>query len=76
MQKEIQKLLQELIEGQKEKLLKCGRNFVPNLTPEDMLQPNDFEELENNPLFRYQEGILDGVQVAQAAMMALLKEKS
>ena len=66
-------LMEDLIEGQKKKLLQTGRAFIPNLTPEDMLQPNDFDVLENNEHFRYEEGILDGLQVAKAALLAFLK---
>jgi hypothetical protein len=63
-------LFDELIEQQKNKLLASGRRIVPHVTSDDLLQPNDFPELENNPLFRYEEGILDGLQVAKAAFLA------
>ncbi|NGX61933.1 MAG: hypothetical protein K940chlam9_01424 [Chlamydiae bacterium] len=68
MNKEIEALFEELIEGQKEKVLTCGRTFVPTLTSEDALQPNDYPELENNPHFRYEEGVLEGLQTAQTAL--------
>lgn len=64
-------LLNEMVEHQKEKLLQLGRRFVFNLTPEDMLQPNDYPILENNPHFRYEEGFLAGLQSAQMALSAL-----
>lgn len=60
-------LLNELIEAQKKTLLKTGRRIIPTLTPEDMLQPNDYESLENNAHFRYEEGILAGMQSVQMA---------
>jgi hypothetical protein len=63
-------LLNQLIEQQKAKLLESGRRIVPNLTSDDILQPNDFPELEFHPHFRYEEGILDGLQVARAALAA------
>jgi hypothetical protein len=69
-------LLQQLIDQQKAKLLASGRRIVPNLTPDDLLQPNDFPELEFHPHFRYEEGILDGLQVAQTALLALEKDHS
>lgn len=68
-------LLEELIEGQKKALLRCGREFVPQLTPEDMLQPNDYPILENNAFFRYEEGILAGMQSVQIALQAKLHEE-
>lgn len=69
------KLLDSLIEGQKKKLLESGRRIVPHLTPDDLLQPNDFPELEFHPHFRYEEGILDGLQVAKAAILAEASKK-
>ena len=71
---EIDRLMKELVEFHKNQLLKCGRRLVPHLTSEDVLQPNDFRELEFNPYFRYEEGILAGLQTAQIALQALRKE--
>lgn len=68
-------LLQELIDGQEKKLLAIGRRIIPSLTPEDVLQPNDFQELEFNPHFRYEEGILAGMLTIRAAMAASENEK-
>jgi hypothetical protein len=64
---QIEALLEELADGQKSHLLQMGRRIVPTLTPEDMLQPNDYPELENHPEFRYEEGILAGILTVQAA---------
>lgn len=66
-----EELLHELIEGQKKKLLECGSQIIPNLTADDVLQPNDYQELEYNPLFRYEEGVLAGMQMVQAALKGL-----
>lgn len=70
----VEKVLADLVQGQKSALLKCGRRIVPTLTPEDMLQPNDYPELENNPHFRYEEGLLAGIMTVQMALQALSKE--
>lgn len=70
MKSELLQLLESLIEGQKKKLLESGRRIIPHLTPDDILQPNDFPELELHPYFRYEEGILDGMQVVRAALQA------
>jgi len=72
----VDKLMEELIEGQKKVLLEVGRRFVPTLTPEDMLQPNDYLELEENPYFRYEEGVLAGLQTAQMALNFQLSPES
>jgi hypothetical protein len=58
-------LMQESIDHQREKLLKMGRALIPTLTPEDILQPNDYPELEQNPCFRYEEGVLQGMLTLQ-----------
>lgn len=63
-------LLDVLIEGQKGKLLAVARRLVPYVTPDDLLQPNDYPELEEHPHFRYEEGILAGMQMVKAALMA------
>jgi hypothetical protein len=71
----VEQVLEESIEMQQQALLKCGRRIVPNLTPDDILQPNDFIELENNPHFRYEEGLLHGLQSAQMALRALKNQQ-
>ena len=63
-------LIHEVVEGQRQRLLRLGRQIIPNLTPEDILQPNDYPELEHNPDFRYEEGILAGMQAIQMALRA------
>jgi hypothetical protein len=70
----IEQTIEEIIEGQKATLLHCGRRLVPDLTPDDILQPNDFIELENHPYFRYEEGVLAGAQTIQMALWALKKQ--
>lgn len=71
MRDALNKILDEIIQGQQEKLLKCARNLIPHLTADDILQPNDYPELELNPLFRYEEGVLEGIRTVQAALRAL-----
>ncbi len=63
-------LLEELIVGQKKKLLSTAKRIIPDITEDDLLQPNDFPSLELHPHFRYEEGILDGLQVARMAVLA------
>lgn len=67
----IEQLLEEVIQLQYKKVLACGRQVVPHLTTDDLLQPNDFLELENHPLFRYEEGVLSGMQTVQMSLRAL-----
>lgn len=74
MNRKIDGLLEELENYQRDVLLKLGRRIISHLTVEDLLQPNDFPELENHPHFRYEEGILAGIQTVQAAWKSLAKE--
>lgn len=65
-------VMQELITGQQQRLLRLARQIVPHLTADDILQPNDFPELELDPTFRYEEGILAGMLALQMAIRASL----
>lgn len=67
----IQATIQEIVNKQQADVLKCARRIVPTITPEDVLQPNDYQELENNPHFRFEEGLLIGAQTVQMALLAL-----
>ncbi len=70
---ELHRLVEEMVEVQQRQLLEVGRRIVPSLTPEDMLQPNDYPELENHPCFRYEEGLLAGMQTVQNGPASLGK---
>ncbi len=56
---------------QRAKILALAQRIIPQLTEDDLLQPNDFPQLEQNPLFRYEEGILEGILTARMAYLAL-----
>lgn len=70
----IEKLLDELFTHQYKKLYSCGTEIIPNLTTDDLLQPNDFQELEFHPHFRYEEGVLAGIQTVQTALNAIKRD--
>lgn len=67
----MQELLDEMAEHQKKKLYNVAKEIMPHVTEEDLLQPFDYAELENNPHFRYEEGMLHGILSARAALLAL-----
>jgi len=69
------RLMRELIDGQRKKVFGSAQRIVPRITPDDILQPNDFPQLEFHPHFRYEEGILDGLQVAYTALLAQIQER-
>ncbi len=73
--KNFEKILQSLIDLQKKKLLNCAEEFVPHITEEDVLQPNDFPILEEHPFFRHEEGLLEGLQSAMAAFKAFQRKQ-
>ena len=61
-------ILEGMVVRQREKLLKVACELVPNATPEDIRNPQDFSELLNDPLFNYEDGLLAGLLSAQAAL--------
>ena len=67
-------MFDELIALQRKKVLNCALRILPHLTEDDILQPNDFPELEMNPHFRYEEGVLEGLLTARMAYLARVKE--
>lgn len=71
---QLEALFDELVRSQQQKLMKCADRIVPNLTMDDLLQPNDFPELENHPHFRYEEGVLEGLLTARMAYLALIND--
>lgn len=72
---ELERLIEEIIRQQQAVLFQTGRRIVPTLTSEDLLQPNDYPELENHAHFRYEEGVLAGMQTVDAALRALISSK-
>ncbi len=65
---DITEVFSEMIAYQQGKLLKIATEINSKVCEEDLLQPFDFPELENDPLFRYEEGILHGLISAQLAL--------
>ena len=64
--------LQVMIAFQREKLLKLAREILPDLTPEDLRNPQDFPELIKDPSFNYEDGLLAGYLAVQIAMRSRL----
>ncbi|HEX2579502.1 MAG TPA: hypothetical protein VHK67_03770 [Rhabdochlamydiaceae bacterium] len=67
-------MFDEIIDLQRKKVLNCALRILPHLTEDDILQPNDFPELEMNPHFRYEEGVLEGLMTARMAYLASQKD--
>ena len=62
-----------MIEQQRAKVLRLAREAVPNIGPEDVLNPHDFPELKAHPTFEFEDGILSGLVSAQIALRAEIK---
>lgn len=72
----VERLLAQMIDQQERKLLQLGRRIVPDLTPEDMRNPQDFPALATDPTFNYEDGLLAGLRSARMALRAeLLRAK-
>ena len=63
-----EELIQELIEHQQAKILKVAREIIPDATPEDIRNPQDFPDLVADTLFNYEDGILTGYLTLQTAL--------
>ena len=63
-----EELIQELIEHQQANVLKVAREIVPDATPEDIRNPQDFPDLVLDTLFNYEDGILTGYLTLQTAL--------
>ena len=74
--KSTEKLIQELIVHQQYKVLKVARDIVPNLTSEDIRNPQDFPELLADTLFNYEDGILTGFLTIQTALRKQIRTEN
>ena len=63
-------LLEQMISQQRAKVLRLAREAVPNIGPEDVLNPHDFPELKAHPTFEFEDGLLSGLVAAQVALRA------
>jgi hypothetical protein len=63
----VEKTLEELIAHQEAKVVAFARRLRPGLTPDDVKNPHDFDELVD-PDFNYEDGQLAGLQFALSAM--------
>ena len=67
--------LSQMIDQQRAKVLRLAREAVPNLGPEDVLNPHDFPELKAHPSFEFEDGLLSGLVAAQIALRAELRRR-
>ncbi|AAF39104.1 hypothetical protein C6H88_01220 [Chlamydia muridarum str. Nigg] len=75
MKNKIFELLNHLYSKQEKRLMTLGTSMVPELTTEDLLQPMDYDELEGNPSFRFEEGVLSGIGEVRAALYSFFSDQ-
>ena len=66
----LDRLLEEMIEDQRRRLLALAERLVPGLGPDDLLQPHDHPQLAASPDFNFEDGILAGYLAFRAALRA------
>jgi len=71
---EIERLLEEMIGQQRQRVLAHARRLNGLLTEDDVQQPHDFPELASSPEWNYEDGVLAGYQAVQAAIRAQLRK--
>lgn len=64
-------ILDDLAKGQLERVAKLARRINSRLTPDDLMSPQDFPELANDPDFNYQDGVLAGIEAVRAALRGM-----
>jgi hypothetical protein len=67
---DLDRLLEEMIAEQRERLLALARRLEPDLGPDDVLQPHDHPKLAASPDFNFEDGILAGYLAFRAALRA------
>lgn len=71
-----ERLFGQMIQQQREKVLRLAREAVPNIGPEDVLNPHDFPQLREHPTFEFEDGLLAGLIASQIAVRAEIKHSA
>lgn len=72
--RELENLLNTLHEQQNSKARRAAHRLRPDLTSEDLLNPDNFSDLISDPNFMYEDGIAAGILSAKMAIRAWLKD--
>ena len=68
---EVERILDEMIAAQRERLSEIARRIEPSLAPDDLLQPHDYPALVASPDFQFEDGVLAGYLGLRAAFRAI-----
>ena len=66
----IETLLEQMIQQQEEKLFRLAHRFRSTATIDDLRQLHDCPELDENPVFQFEDGLLAGLRSALIAVRA------
>jgi hypothetical protein len=72
--RQVEALVLELEQGQRQRVLELARRLKPGLTQEDIANPHDFVELRDSD-WQYEDGVLAGIQGVLAAVRAAGRER-
>ena len=68
---EVERILDEMIAAQRERVAALARRIEPSLGPDDLLQPHDYPALVASPDFQFEDGVLAGYLGLRAAFRAI-----
>ena len=71
----IESLLSGMHQQQALRAQKVAQRLRPELTAEDILNPDNFAQIISDPDFMYEDGQAAGILAAKIAVRALLKEQ-
>ena len=71
---DVERLVTELEELQRQKVLGLARRLRPGLTLEDIRNPHDFPEL-GDPDWQHEDGVLTGIQSVLMAVRARRRDE-
>ncbi len=71
---ELEKTFDQMLEHQRTKVLDTARRKNPQLTAEDIMNPEAFPEIYEDGPFNFEDGILSGMVSAQISVRARLKQ--
>lgn len=66
--------LQELIDYHRSKMIHMSQQKIPDLTSEDLLNPDDYSEIVTDPDIMHQDGIVAGVLSAKILVRNVIQE--
>lgn len=64
-----------LLNQQRRRALKLAQRMIPELTAEDVLNPDDYPELLADTEFMFEHGAASGIMAAKIAVRATLKSR-